>query len=83
MHWLDIFYLTLVITAFTGFALTLAYFFHWAGPAQSGSAQVDSPAKPASARAKPKADCRGFLSTPKLATAGHGNCFSPNPRHGD
>jgi hypothetical protein len=55
MHWLDIFYLTLVVTAFTGFALTLAYFFHWAGPAQSGSAQVDSPAKPASARAKPKA----------------------------
>ncbi len=55
MHWLDIFYLSLVITAFTGFALARAYFVHWDGPAQSDRAQADSPAKPAPAQARPKA----------------------------
>jgi hypothetical protein len=55
MSWVDIFYLTLVITAITGFALALAYFSHGAVQPQAGRGRDDGPPKQAPTQVKPKA----------------------------
>jgi len=55
MSWVDIFYLTLVIAAFTGFAISLAYFSHRKVQPQAESGRADGLPRPAPAHVRPKA----------------------------